>query len=340
MKEELFLFSNKSYPCYFDGDFNQLATILDKEQAVIITDENIAALYEERLDGWKKIVISPGENNKQQFTVDSIIQQLIKLKADRQTFIVGLGGGVITDLTGYVASVYMRGVKFGFIPTSILAMVDAAVGGKNGVDVGIYKNLVGVIRHPEFLLFDYSFLQSLPIEEWVNGFAEIIKHACIKDKELFKELQENSLSYYQSNKEAIASLIRRNVEIKYKIVASDEFETGDRKLLNFGHTIGHAIENKHSLAHGHAVSVGMVAACKISEQFEDFQYTNEVIQLISQYKLTTHFDYTHKEIWDILLMDKKKSGNMMNFILLKDIGNALIQKIPLTELENILEKLN
>ena len=176
---------------------------------------------------------------------------------------------MVTDITGYAASVYMRGVKFGFVPTSVLAMVDASIGGKNGVDV-IYKNLVGLIKQPEFLLFDYSFLQTLPTEQWINGFAEIIKHACIKDAEMFAFLEENTVGDFMGDSVKLALLIEKNVTIKSEIVVQDEFEKGDRKLLNFGHTLGHAIENTSQLLHGHAVSIGMAAACTISEEINEF----------------------------------------------------------------------
>src|SRR5687767_9708384 len=158
MDKQQYKFPSKTVDCYFDAPFSFLEELVSKEKAVIITDENIASLHPDRFNGWKTIVLKAGEKYKQQATVDDVIQQLIDLQADRETFLVGAGGGVITDVTGYAASVYMRGVKFGFVPTSILAMVDAAIGGKNGVDVGMYKNLVGVIRHPEFLLYDHSFL--------------------------------------------------------------------------------------------------------------------------------------------------------------------------------------
>ncbi len=132
------------------------------------------------------------------------------------------------------------------------------------------KILVGIIRHPEFLVYDYSFLETLPDEEWINGFAEIIKHACIKDTDMFHFLQKNSLHKFQTSLKDAAEIINRNVEIKYNIVANDENETGERKLLNFGHTIGHAIENTEKLPHGHAISIGMIAACKISESINNF----------------------------------------------------------------------
>jgi len=236
-------FSEKKVSYYFDADFSYLEKIVSKEKTFLITDENVFAAQQPKFEGWQTIVIKAGEQYKQQAAVDSIIQQLIEKEADRTSFIVGVGGGVVTDVTGYAASVYMRGVKFGFIPTTILAMVDASIGGKNGVDVGAYKNLVGLIKQPEFLLFDYSLLQTLPKAEWINGFAEIIKHACIKDAALFSLLEKNSIESFQSDAALLAALIEKNVQIKTTVVVADEFEKGERKLINFGHTRGQAIEN-------------------------------------------------------------------------------------------------
>src|SRR4029453_3783228 len=151
---------------------------------------------------WSTIILQPGEEYKVQETVNTIVQQLIEIEADRKFTLVGVGGGVITDLTGYVASVYMRGISFGFIPTSLLAMVDASIGGKNGIDVGVYKNMVGIIRQPKFILHDMIFLNSLPQKEWENGFAEIIKHAAIKDETMFRELENSSFKKYQGRQKS------------------------------------------------------------------------------------------------------------------------------------------
>ena len=330
-------FSGKIVDTYFNADFTMLGNLVKKENGILITDENVFAKQQEKFSGWKTIVLKAGEPFKNQDTVNEIINQLIEFNADRHSFIVGVGGGVVTDIAGFAASVYMRGIKFGFVPTSILGMVDASVGGKNGVDVGVYKNLVGVIRHPEFLLFDYSFLETLPNEEWINGFAEIVKHACIKDENMFDLLEEKSLKDFQNSKDAIGKLIERNVEIKYNVVANDEFETGERKLLNFGHTIGHAIENTAKLPHGSAISIGMVAACIISEKINCFSHegTEKVKQLLSKYHLPTAFGFDKEKTWDILLHDKKKSGSDMNFVVLDKIGKASIKKIPLTDLREI-----
>jgi len=330
-------FSGKIVEAYFDSEFQMLENLVKKENTVLITDKNIFDKHNEKFSAWKTVVLKPGEQFKNQKSVDEIINQLIALNADRQTFIVGVGGGVVTDIAGFAASIYMRGIKFGFVPTSILGMVDASIGGKNGIDVGVYKNLVGVIRHPEFLLYDYSFLETLPDSEWINGFAEIIKHSCIKDEKMFDVLEHKSFTDFQGSKEEIGELIGSNVDIKYHVVANDEFETGERKLLNFGHTIGHAIENTSKLPHGSAISIGMVAAGIISEKINGFSHfeTEKIKQLLSKYQLPVAFDFDREKTWDILLHDKKKAGNDMNFVVLDKIGKASIKKISLTDLHEI-----
>ena len=330
-------FSGKTVDCFFDADFEIVETIVQKDNAIFITDENIYAFHADKFAGKKVIVIKAGEKFKNQDTVNEIISRLIDLHADRQTFIIGVGGGVVTDITGFAASVYMRGVKFGFVPTSILAMVDASVGGKNGIDVGVYKNLVGTINHPEFLLYDYTFLETLPDEEWVNGFAEIIKHACIKDKAMFDFLDKNSLSGFQSSVKMTGQLIKQNVEIKYNVVVNDERETGERKLLNFGHTIGHAIENASNLSHGKAISIGMVAACRISEKINRFpeSESSKVIDLLQKYELPVSFESDKEKTWEILQHDKKKAGTNMNFVVLDQLGKASVQPIQMERLHEI-----
>lgn len=337
MKQVKFKFPSATFNCYFDADFSFLETLVPRENVILVTDENVATKYAERFMPYRTIVLKAGEEYKQQATVDHLINELIKHKADRQTFLIGVGGGVITDITGYAASVYMRGIRFAFAPTTVLAMVDACVGGKNGVDVGVYKNLVGVVKHPEFLLYDYSFLKTLPQEEWINGFAEIIKHACIKDRAMFKFLEKNTLDTFQNYPDEAAKLIRQNVEIKYGIVSRDEKETGDRKLLNFGHTLGHAIENMYLLPHGNAVSIGMVAACTLSEAIKGFSSKEKkrVTAVLERYHLPVNFSFDKEKVWEVLLMDKKKTGDTMNFILLDTIGEGVIKPIPIVKLKEI-----
>ena len=339
MNKLQYKFSGKTTTYYLDADFSYLEKLVDKEHAVILTDSNVFASNQKKFGGWNTIVINAGERFKIQATVDSVIDQLIGFGADRKTFLVGVGGGVVTDLTGYVAAIYMRGISFGFVPSSVLAMVDASIGGKNGIDVGLYKNLVGTIRQPEFLLYDLSLLKTLPKGEWINGFAEIIKHACIKDAVLFKELEKNRLSLYQKDKSALARLIRRNVAIKSAVVEKDEFEHGERRLLNFGHTLGHAIENLYELSHGQAISLGMVAACLISEEFTSFKESSRVITVLKRYGLPTLAEFDPRKVMNVLRMDKKKVKDSMNYILLNKIGQGVIKVIPIVQLEKLVQSI-
>lgn len=341
MNRSSYLFSEKTVTCYFDAVFSEINVLVKNDHIIIITDEHVFEHHAEKLAAFPVIKFPAGEAYKCQSTVDHIIGELINLGAHKNTFIVGVGGGVVTDIAGYVAAVYMRGIAFGLVPTSVLAMVDAAIGGKNGIDVGVYKNIVGTIRQPEFIFYDYSFLDTLPVKEWINGFAEIIKHACIKDALLFAFLERYSLHDYQADRTLIADLIEKNVEIKIAIVTNDEFEEGERKLLNFGHTVGHAIENLHAIPHGHAVSIGIVAACNLSEKINGFHFEQgaKIVKLLSRYHLPVDVETDHARVFDVLKMDKKRKGDGVQFIFLKSIGHAEIKQISLTELEKYFKEI-
>jgi 3-dehydroquinate synthase len=339
MNPERYTFSKKTVDYYFSASVKKLGQLADKKNAVVITDDNVFAAHKEKLKGWNVISLKPGEEYKIQATVDAVIDTLIEMKADRKTMLVGMGGGVITDLTGYIASIYMRGLDFGFVPTSLLAMVDASIGGKNGIDVGEYKNMVGVIRQPSFLLYDTFLLKTLPHHHWSDGFAEIIKHACIKDAAAFKILQGTDIPSLQKDEKLLASIIKRNALLKTKVVQRDEFEKGDRKLLNFGHTLGHAIETQYELSHGQAVSLGMVYACKISEQVLGFTGTEKVVDLLTQYDLPVAATFNMDKVLNILRMDKKRVSTHMNYILLDKIGKGVVYPIELKKLEQTLKKL-
>ena len=340
MRKETFVFSQKKVDYLFDASFSEIENYFPKEKIIIITDGNVFAHHGDKFDGFKIIKTAAGEANKNQQTIDEIINQLLQLQADKQTCIVGVGGGVVTDMAGYVASIYKRGVKLALVPTSILAMVDAAIGGKNGIDVGLYKNMIGTVYQPDVILFDYDFLHTLPDAEWTNGFAEIIKHACIKDAALFSFLEDNKIENFKTDKTAIASLIEKNVSIKTSVVLNDEFETGERKVLNFGHTIGHAIENIYHLPHGHAVSIGMVAASAVSEKINNFSSDEkrQLIKLLFQYHLPVKMEIDTNKIWKVLLMDKKRDDANMSFVLLDKIGTAKIVSIPLLQLKILIEE--
>jgi 3-dehydroquinate synthase len=332
-----FSFSATDY--YFEGRISDLKKIAHPKNSILITDENVFKHHEKKLRNWRTIILNAGEQYKTQATADSVIEQLIAFKADRTTTLIGVGGGVITDLTGYIASIYMRGIPFGFVPTTLLAMVDAAIGGKNGVDVAVFKNLVGTFRQPAFILYDISFLATLPQKEWDNGFAEVIKHACINDAALFHELEKGSIQKYQKHNKLLAQLIKRNAVLKTRIVQQDEFEKGERRLLNFGHTIGHAIENQYSLMHGQAVAIGMTYASLISEQLLGFRDAGRIASLILKYDLPTYAAFDKKCIFDVLEMDKKREQNEIRFILLEKIGKAVIKSLSLKKLKEVINKL-
>jgi 3-dehydroquinate synthase len=336
MTKLTYKFSSSSTDFYFSGSFTLLKQIADQKNAVIITDENVFNAHQSKFRNWNTIVLKPGEEFKIQQTVDTIIDQLIAFEADRKTILIGIGGGVVTDIAGYVASIYMRGIKFGFVPTTILAMVDASIGGKNGVDVGLYKNLVGTIRQPAFILHDYNLLSSLPVNEWQNGFAEIIKHACIKDALMFGELEKNSIAFYQKKKQSCAELIKRNALIKIKVVQKDEFEAGERRLLNFGHSLGHALENQYELGHGQAISIGMTYASEISEQLSGFKDVSRVTSVLENYGLPTYASFNKKKVFDLLKMDKKRERKEISYILLQKIGKGEIRSIQLKQLEQLI----
>jgi 3-dehydroquinate synthase len=339
MKKTTFRFSNQSVDYYLAGGFSHLKEITDSKYTVLVTDENVFQHHRKRFEKWNTIVLKPGEEFKVQATADAVIEQLIEMETDRRTTLVGVGGGVITDIAGYVASTYMRGIRFGFVPTTLLAMVDASIGGKNGVDVGVYKNLVGTIRQPSFILYDLIFLNSLPQPEWENGFAEIIKHACIQDSSMFRELESNTFLKYRNEKKSICQLIERNALLKTKIVKEDEFEGGNRKLLNFGHTLGHALENQYELSHGQAISIGITCACHISQKLNGFKETNRVVNLLTKYNLPTYAEFDKRKVLDVLKMDKKRERKDISYVLLEKIGKATIKSIPLNELDKFIMEL-
>lgn len=339
MKHLNIKFSSGSTDLFFASGISHLKKITDPKATVLITDENVYSAHPKRFKSWNTIVLKPGEAFKVQSTVDAIIEQLIAMEADRKTTLVGVGGGVITDITGYVASVYMRGLRFGFVPTSVLALVDASVGGKNGIDVGVYKNLVGIIRQPSFILHDMVFLNSLPQAEWENGFAEIIKHACIKDAALFAELENKDLKHFQKHQKSICELIQRNTLLKIKVVQKDEFEKRERRLLNFGHTLGHALETQYELLHGQAISIGMTYACHLSEQLCGFTQTQRVVDLLATYNLPTYARFDKQKVFNVLKMDKKRERKEMNYVLLEKIGKGVVKSITLQQLERLIDKL-
>jgi len=333
MEKEIIQFDSAATAFYFNADFDNLLALAPSENTFILTDENLMMHYQKELKPWRTIIIPAGEQAKSLETLDDVIRQLIALDAQRDALLIGFGGGVVTDIAGFVAGIYKRGVRCGFMPTSILAMVDAAIGGKNGLDIGEYKNMMGLIRQPEFVLYNYAALATLPNEEWINGFAEIIKHAAILDADMFGLLAQNNIQSWTKDTKDLSALIKRNVLLKAKMVQEDEHEKGRRKLLNFGHTLGHAIEQINELPHGHAVAIGMVFAARIAEKQTGFNESAKLIALLEKYQLPTHANYDATVAFKNMVADKKRTGNAIDFVLLKQIGKAIIQPLQVDQLK-------
>ncbi|WP_343701917.1 3-dehydroquinate synthase [Chitinophaga sp.] len=334
-------FQHSTTKYYLGESLANLAEYVNKDRTILLLDENVDHHYAEVLPGWKKLVVPDGEENKTMDVVEQIINGLIELEADRKTMLVGIGGGMLTDLTGFAASIYMRGIPFGFVPTTLLAQVDASIGGKNGVSHGMHKNMLGTINQPAFILFDYSLPATMPETEWCNGFAEIIKYACIYDAELFTYLENNKDKAMEQDVSILQYLVERSVAIKTKFVLEDEFESGVRRWLNFGHTLGHAVEKLENIAHGQAVAIGMVAAAKISEKITKLpsEQTNRLIRLINDYRLPVTMQSDKDEVFNIFRLDKKREKDHIHFVLLEEIGKATTHPIPLEELKQILKEL-
>jgi 3-dehydroquinate synthase len=323
---------------YFDSSLAQLRQLYDNTDVVFITDAHVAQYHPEAFGGQAPIILPAGEEHKTLDNVGLLAEQLIQRGATRHSLLIGVGGGMVTDITGFVASVYMRGIRLGFVPTTLLAMTDAAIGGKNGVNTGLYKNMIGTIRQPSFILYDTTLLRTLPHAEWCNGFAEVIKYGCIFDAALLNELQMHDVAYYQNNPAALNTLIQRCAAWKNKTVAEDENEQGIRKLLNFGHTAGHAIEKLYGLAHGQAVAIGMVIACRLSEQETGLApaVTQQLSAMLPQYGLPTHMGMHHQQVMEVLKSDKKRKNDQIDYILLTGKGQAVIKPLPLATIAHTL----
>ena len=306
-----------------------------QERIIIITDTKVRDLYQKEFPSGDIITIGSGETIKNLDTVRDIYGKLVDLKADRSTYIIGIGGGIVCDICGFVASTYMRGLRFAFIPTTLLAQVDAAVGGKSGVNLGGYKNLVGVFNQPEFVLCDVKLLKTLPQKEVLCGIAEIIKHAAIADINLFEHLQNNCKIAINLEVDVIEKLVYDSVVIKSKIVNRDETEKGERRKLNFGHTFGHAIEKCTDFNHGEAVSAGMALACALSVEkgLLEFAEANRLKLLLEKFRLPTRVDVSSNVISEAIEKDKKREGDNVHFVFLKGLGNAVVEEISLGDLK-------
>jgi 3-dehydroquinate synthase len=314
------------------ANVNQYTSV---EDPIIITDKRVWDLYGGRFPGGRVVMIGEGEKIKNLSTVEMIYRKLIDFKADRATFIIGIGGGIVCDITGFVASTYMRGLRFGYVATTLLAQVDASVGGKNGVNLDGYKNMVGVFNQPDFVICDLSLLKTLPEREISCGIAEIVKQAAIADAALFSFLEHNYRQTLLLDAGTIQKLVFDSVQIKAAIVRADEKEKGERRKLNFGHTFGHAIEKTVGLSHGEAVSIGMVMASELSASRGHLAKTGKqrLRQLLENMNLPVRMSLDPDPVWDALQKDKKRADDRIHFVMLAEIGKALVETVALQDVK-------
>jgi len=315
-----------------------LEKYMPSKNVVLITDKNVKQFYENDFPPHPVITIDTGEKIKNLDTVRDIYEKLMTVGADRSTFIVGIGGGIVCDIAGFVASTYLRGVRFGFVSSTLLSQVDASVGGKNGVNFKGYKNMVGVFNQPEFVICDLNLLNTLPKKEILNGMAEIVKHGAIEDANLFTYLEGHSQKALILDIEVIEKLVYDSIVIKSNIVNQDELEKGARRKLNFGHTFGHAFEKTTGVPHGEAVSVGMVMASALSVKRGRLSADDagRIKTLLQKIGLSVDIHAEGNRVIDALKKDKKRKGDHIYFVLLNEIGNAFVDQIPITELEAVI----
>lgn len=325
---------------FFEEEWRQLYENAPPEHTILLTDEIVAAVLPDALQPYRRIVMPAGEASKSWETAGGLAQQLMQLEAHRKTGLLGVGGGVVTDMTGLLASVYMRGIAFSFVPSSLLGMVDAAIGGKNGVNHGSHKNMLGTFRQPQFLFYRTELLQTLPDAEWSNGFAEIIKYGCTADARILTMLEEGDVAHFQSRPEQLSALISGCVDVKNKIVNADETESGLRKTLNFGHTAGHAFESLYGLPHGSAVGLGMIVAALLSETFCGLSpdTTAVIRRLLQQYGLPLRLEFDTDKVLENMRLDKKRTAAAVDYVLLQKPGVAQVTELSFEQVRTGLQR--
>ncbi|MBO5872975.1 MAG: 3-dehydroquinate synthase [Clostridia bacterium] len=316
--------------------------ITKANKALVITDTNVVKLYGDRVKksldeaGFESFLFSfpAGETSKNLATVTDMIEAMCTAKLTRNDIVVALGGGVTGDMAGFASAIYLRGIDFVQIPTTLLSQVDSSVGGKTGCDLSFGKNLVGAFHNPKLVLIDPDTIKTLPDRYKNDGVGEIIKYALIKSEKLF-----NKLIGCDSFDDILEDVIYECVDIKREIVENDFTEKGERMLLNFGHTLGHAIEkyeNYGGLAHGEAVGVGMLYITRASENSGNTETgtADKIEKLLKKFSLPTKTDANIDELVNIMLYDKKRRGDKLNLVLVKNVGSSFVKAMPIDELKD------
>lgn len=327
-----------SYPIYIENGIlnnagSYISQVFTGRRIMVISDDQVYPLYGEKLLGtlasWEchTLILPHGEPTKSFQTLPEIYSALLEKKISRSDLVIALGGGVIGDLAGFAAASFLRGVKLVQIPTSLLAQVDSSVGGKTAVDLPEGKNLVGAFYHPKMVLLDPEVLNTLPERFIHDGMGEVIKYGCIKDAALFETLKKHGS--FDSLKAELASVICRCVDIKRSVVEADPFDTGERMLLNFGHTLAHTIEQYYHYgreSHGEAVAIGMYQITKIAEEkgLTSAGCAESIKEILTAYGLPHHCGLALSDLTAAITLDKKNLNNHLNVVLLHEIGNSYV----------------
>jgi 3-dehydroquinate synthase len=308
-------------------------SLLPANGAVIVTDDNIRRIYGNKFPDVPVFSVLPGEGSKKLAVIEQLAGKLLNEGIDRNGFILAVGGGVVCDLAGFLASVYLRGIRCGYVSSSLLSQVDASTGGKNGVNLGGTKNILGVIRQPEFVICDPVMLLTLSGEEYLSGLAEMIKTAVIGDIELFELIEDNFNGIMVRDFDLLSVLVHKSVKFKAAVVSEDEKETGLRRILNFGHTFGHAIEMQTKVRHGFAVAAGMELATDFSyaKGLIGLNERERIINLLEKFNLLKKYDIPVDQIERLVMHDKKKAGSGIHFVFAAGIGKAVVEKISIAD---------
>jgi len=326
------------------GSFSSYGLVTDDSVRALVAEQLQANLRSHKINS-QLLSFPPGESAKNMEIVLHLCHQLVARGFDRKSLLIAVGGGVVGDIAGFAAAIFMRGIPYIQVPTTLLAQVDSAIGGKTGVDLPSGKNLLGAFHQPLLVVADPDVLVTLPVEIRRDGFAEIIKAALIADSELFSLLENQGSNLLANANEVLEIIIAKAAEVKCRVVSHDEHESGLRRILNFGHTLGHALEaaSQYSLTHGQAVAAGMGVAIRFSQKWAglDQDEADRALRLIQRLGLPTRLpgDIHSESLLSALEKDKKIQSNVCHFVLICKIGQALIQPIPVEELRRRLEEI-
>lgn len=339
--EETIAITRDSAVC-FGRVQNLLPRLVGSRRTIAVSDDNVARAHAALVDTLEHVVIPAGEQSKTLATAAQLYRAFLERDIDRDSLALGIGGGVVTDLAGFVASTYMRGIAFGFVPTTLLGMVDASIGGKNGVDFDGYKNIVGTFSQPHFVVCDTELLATLPDREFRAGLAEIIKSAIIADADLFTALERTTFEQLRTDTALLDSIVAAAIRVKAQVVAADERESGLRRCLNLGHTLAHAIEKvAPHINHGEAVAIGLhhTAEAALHHGLLDAPSAKRIFALLERYGFHTALPAPISALAEAMTHDKKRSGDSLRLILPTAIGSVRDCRMTLDETRKLFEEI-